>query len=191
MAVPNGSGKSALIRSGVLDRWTETPLRALSPDDIVLELRRDHPGAGEADRLIEAQPKSDRLVDHAISERRSGMVETVLSSGKFQLPVLRALKSGFEFGFVYVLVGSPDLNVARVLNRVREGGHDVPEDRIRARRDRSFAAVSWFAARATLGVVVDNSTARPPVLAEKQRIESAWRAADSIALSACGIRLMA
>ena len=115
------------------------------------------------------------------------MVETVLSSTKFQLPVLRALKAGFEFGFVYVTVRSADLNVERVADRVAEGGHDVPEDRIRARRVRSAEAVAWFAARATQGLVVDNTASDPLLLAEKKRGEPNWLPAQPELLRILGL----
>ena len=147
------------------------------------------PSATEADLLRTAQQRSDGMVDDAIAARQSVMVETVLSSDKFQAPVLQALRSGFEFGFVYVFVRSADLNVARVSDRVREGGHDVPEDRIRARRQRSLVAATWFARRATLGLVIDNTTAHPVVAAETRRDGHGWRVADPGLLADVGLLL--
>lgn len=103
----------------------------------MLELRRDHPDWSEADLLLAAQRRSDSLFDEAIAAGRDVMVETVLSSPKFEARVLAALEAGYEFGFAFVTVDSDALNVARVRDRVELGGHDVPEDRIRARRLRS------------------------------------------------------
>lgn len=117
------------------------------------------------------------------------MVETVLSSDKFQLPVLRALKAGFDFGFVFVTVASADLNTARVQHRVATGGHDVPEDRIRQRRVRSHANATWFADRATTGLVYDNSAQPPVPLAYKMRGSPAWHLHDPIRLAQLGIAL--
>lgn len=94
-------------------------------------------------------------------------------------------------GLIYVVVASPDLNVARVADRVEEGGHDVPEAAVRARRERSLAAFPWFAARATRGAVLDNTGARLRVLAEKPGPAVAWRATDPRRLAATGLRLPA
>jgi predicted ABC-type ATPase len=119
------------------------------------------------------------------------MVETVLSSSKFESLVLRAVAQGFTFGFVYVTVRSAELNEVRVRHRVTRGGHDVPPDRIRARRERSHAAATWFASHAHIGLVIDNSGASPVVLAEKRRSAASWDLYDLDTLQALGINLPA
>lgn len=187
---PNGSGKSTLIRHGTLDVWT-SGLRALSPDDIVLELRPRHSDWTELALLRAAQALSDGQVDRAIKDGTSVMVETVLSSDKFQQPVEAAIGAGFRFGFVYVTVTSADLNAARVRNRVARGGHDVPLELIRARRERSHAAAFWFAQRANVGLVFDNSGAAPALLAEKRDGDAAWRIFDPERITALGLHLPA
>ena len=45
----------------------------------------------------------------------------------------KAKENGYEVQCVYVLTCNADINVARVKGRVREGGHNVPEDKIRSR----------------------------------------------------------
>ncbi len=119
------------------------------------------------------------------------MVETVLSSSKFEQPVTTAIAAGFMFGFVYVTVRSADVNAARVRNRVARGGHDVPADLIRSRRERSHMAAHWFAQRAHVGLVFDNSAASPALLAEKRRPEATWRVFDPGRLAELGINLPA
>src|SRR5258705_5116418 len=47
--------------------------------------------------------------------------------------------------------------------RVRAGGHDVPTDKIHARWQRSLANLAWFAARASVLWVFDNSNESPDV----------------------------
>jgi predicted ABC-type ATPase len=66
---------------------------------------------------------------------------------------------------VYVTTTHPDINVARVAQRVLAGGHHVPEDKIRERWQRSMDNLAWFAARADRLVVVDNSGQTLTVLA--------------------------
>ena len=186
---PNGSGKSTLIRSGALTPWIGFALQALSPDDVVLELRPRRPNLAEADLLLEAQLLSDAAVDRALGERKSVLVETVLSSPKFQSRVETAVRNGFEFGFAFVTVRSPELNVNRVRDRVIVGGHDVPEDRIRARRERSHRAATWFAERAHVGVVFDNSGMEPMLLAKKPRGAPGWEVLNASAVEELGLQL--
>jgi len=58
---------------------------------------------------------------------------------------------------MHVGVDSPDLSVARVRARIQEGGHDVPEDKIRARYDRGQPLIREAVLRADRGMVFDNS----------------------------------
>ncbi len=68
---------------------------------------------------------------------------------------------------VYVTVRSAALNVARVRTRFAQGGHAVPNERIRARRERSHRMFAWFARHASMAVVFDNSRPSPVVAAVK------------------------
>jgi len=43
------------------------------------------------------------------------------------------IEAGFRFHLVYVWLPSPEACIARVAERVRGGGHDVPEEVIRRR----------------------------------------------------------
>jgi predicted ABC-type ATPase len=73
-----------------------------------------------------------RLHTRAVA-RRSFAFETTLASRTFA-PWLRTLRrQGFRVHIAFFSLPTPDLAVARVAGRVRQGGHDVPEDTIRRR----------------------------------------------------------
>lgn len=139
------------------------------------------PAATELEIVRRAQVDSDGRVDHAILARRSFLVETVLSSDKFRPRVTEALAGGFRFGLVFVTLRSAALHVARVADRVVEGGHDVPTDRLLARRVCSHAAFGWFASRVHRGLLIDNTggpdfaTAGPILVAEKPDSQQGWQ----------------
>lgn len=182
---PNGAGKSTLARSGALRLLdNRIPRVAQSPDDIALLLPQAAPGASDIAYVRAAQAASDTLIDHAVSERRTVMVETVGSSGKFLPRLTRAKAEGFGIGLVYVTVASDALNAARVEHRVALGGHAVPPEAIRSRRIRSFANFGRFAPLADHGLLIDNtetdlatSQPRPRLLAER-RPNEAWVVLD-------------
>ncbi len=115
------------------------------------------PGASDFAYVRAAQTLSDSLVEAAVVEGRTIRVETVGSSMKFFDLIDLARRIGRRFGIVYVTVEIADLNVARVAHRVALGGHDVPQDRILARREASYANFPEFARRADAGLVIDNS----------------------------------
>jgi predicted ABC-type ATPase len=63
---------------------------------------------------------------------------------------------------MHVGVNSPDLSVARVSARVTEGGHEVPEHKIRARFERGGVLIRRAVLAADRGMVFDNSGLNTP-----------------------------
>jgi len=67
------------------------------------------------------------------ARRRHFAFETTLSTRGY-LPWLRGLQAdGYAFDLAFLWLPSPEMAVARVAERVRSGGHDVPEAVIRRR----------------------------------------------------------
>lgn len=65
------------------------------------------------------------------------VVESTLSGRTLRNTMIRAQAAGFEVTVIFIYLNSPDACVARVKQRVRRGGHDVPEVDIRRRFTRS------------------------------------------------------
>jgi predicted ABC-type ATPase len=90
--------------------------------------------------------------------------ETTLS-GRSYLPMLGHLKkNNYKIHFFYLLVPTPDLASQRVADRVKAGGHDIPEPVLQRRFDRSLS--NFFSRYRKLGdswMIFDNS-GRAPVL---------------------------
>jgi len=97
--------------------------------------------------------------------RQPFILETVLASDKYRPLLSTATRVELIIRLVYITTEDPVINVRRVRQRVQEGGHDVPEDKIRERWSRSMDNLSWFAARADRVVVFDNSGDVPRVIA--------------------------
>lgn len=82
---------------------------------------------------------ADFLRRKAIAARRSFSFETVMSSSD-KIELLRtAQEQGYRTYLYYVATESPEINVARVNVRVKEGGHSVPKEKVIARYHRSLA----------------------------------------------------
>jgi len=97
----------------------------------------------------------------AIADREDVVLETTLS-GQFPLKVLRdAQRSGYDITLVYV--GLDDVNecLLRVGQRVRSGGHDVPEIDVRRRFVRSLEALPEAITLADHVFLYDNSNEQP------------------------------
>ncbi|WMJ72217.1 zeta toxin family protein [Cytophagaceae bacterium ABcell3] len=59
--------------------------------------------------------------------------ETTLSTRSYVNTVKRAKESGYEVTLLYFWLNSQELAIERVKERVREGGHNIPEQVIRRR----------------------------------------------------------
>jgi len=94
-------------------------------------------------------------------------VETVLSTDKYRPLVVEAKDLGFEVSLLYVTLKTAEMNVERVQLRVAQGGHAVDEERIRARRERSFRQLPWFLDQADRALIFDNSGSTPRIIAHK------------------------
>lgn len=116
---------------------------------------------------LEAVIRIERWLRASVAVHKTIGVETVLSSGKYRSLVETAQTLGFEIWLLYVVLDSPDRNVERVRLRVKKGGHDVPEDKIRARYSRSLEQFPWFLDRADRAWIYNNSGAEPDLIGEK------------------------
>ena len=83
--------------------------------------------------------KAGRLMLTRINELlESGIdfaFETTLSTRSYVNTIKKAQKKGYFVTMLYFWLDSPDLAVERVKIRVKEGGHDIPEQTIRRRYD--------------------------------------------------------
>ncbi len=170
VAGPNGAGKTTITKSRIFDRLAQERLVYLNADERTAKIRAQEPTLSRAEANLRAAIITDALVEDYIERDVSFVVETVLSSAKYKDDVVAALQKGFFFGLVYVAVISPEISLSRVRNRVRLGGHDVPEASVRARWLRSLDNLPWFWQRAHWAQKYDNSDprgGRPVMIAEK------------------------
>jgi predicted ABC-type ATPase len=156
IAGPNGSGKTTLtnqLRRSGIDFG-----RYINPDEIAATLEGDYGG-----RVARAQQIADAQRAECLLGRKSFSFETVMSHPS-KVDVLRDARArGFRALLYFVATESPSLNVARVRQRVALGGHDVPEDRIRARYVRTLALLADAIEAADDAVLFDNSYGEPTI----------------------------
>lgn len=133
IAGPNGAGKSTVAPALLRDLLGVAEF--VNADQIAVGLSAFNPGATafRAGRLM-----LQRVHDLA-SRKRDFAFESTLASRSFQ-PFLRDLgQSGYRVFLVYLWLRSATLARARVAQRVRSGGHDVPAAVVRRRYGRSLA----------------------------------------------------
>ena len=183
IAGPNGSGKSSLYNRSDIEGWGGS-VWIINPDlltsHIVEQERLDLTAANLA-----AVQRIEHWLNGSLDVYQTIGVETVLSSPKYRELVLRAQAKGFETRMLFVLLKTVAMQIDRVGIRVRGGGHDVPEDKIRSRRTRSFEQLAWFAEHVDRLAVFDNSAGEPELMATKALGRTiVWHQRPPAALSA-------
>ena len=89
------------------------------------------------------------------------MAETVFSHESKVDLVRRASRAGYIV-VLHLIIVPEDLAVARVGDRVANGGHAVPEDKIRSRHNRLWRHVAEAIGIADQAHVYDNTSAKSP-----------------------------
>jgi predicted ABC-type ATPase len=67
------------------------------------------------------------------TQRQNFAIETTLASRSLAPRVRRLRELGYEFQLMFFWLDSPEINILRVAERVRKGGHHIPEEVIRRR----------------------------------------------------------
>jgi predicted ABC-type ATPase len=133
LAGVNGAGKSsvagAFLRGGGGDYY--------NPDEFTRRLIRENPGIdpGEANSLAWAQGKE--LLERAIAERTAFAFETTLGANTIPQLLRRAADEGMAVKICFVGLATVEHHLRRVAARVKSGGHDIPEKKIRERWENS------------------------------------------------------
>jgi predicted ABC-type ATPase len=128
---PNGAGKSTFIRKFLSER--SCPY--LSADLIATELKIDDPFSLQ----LTAGQEFIKRSEAQLLANCDFIVETTLSGRSWINYLQRAHELGFAITIYFTYLDTADTCVARVKERVRRGGHDVPEQDIRRRFSRSIA----------------------------------------------------
>lgn len=127
IAGPNGAGKStaapALLKDGL------HMANFVNADVIAQGLCAYQPekAAIQAGRIM-----LNRI--HALADEKANFAfETTLSSKSFATWIPKLKKQGYQFHLVFLWLKTADLAVFRVRERVKTGGHSIPEETIRRR----------------------------------------------------------
>lgn len=136
IAGPNGSGKSSAYGAATVDERVGS-VWIINPDLLTARIALTE-GLDIGPANLESVQRIEAWLYASIDAHQTIGVETVLSTDKYRRLVEHAQRRGFSVNMIYVFLESAELNIKRVQTRVKKGGHDVPKDKIRSRRLRSF-----------------------------------------------------
>ncbi|EQD76556.1 hypothetical protein B1B_01605 [mine drainage metagenome] len=158
LAGTNGAGKSSI--AGTFVRLAGGDY--FNPDEVAVHIRNAHPGISDSMANSLAWMEGLKRLQEAILERHDYWFETTLGGNTITATLESALSTGLDVRIWYIGLKSPELHIARVAERVKHGGHDIPIDKIRERYDGSRRNLIRLLPRLTEVRVFDNSADADP-----------------------------
>lgn len=167
-AGPNGSGKSSLRSS--IEKKTPPFLKFMQSLKNVRNINADFfartdshvsqmPDSLEKDQ--EAWKVTEQERARALENGDNIIWETVFSHESRIEEIKKSKSLGYYVIVFYVTTSRPSINIERVANRVKHGGHGVPSDKILSRYKRSTELLPKILLTADEVLVYDNSSAHP------------------------------
>jgi len=126
IAGPNGSGKTTLAKELI----KEEGITFLNADEIAEKL-------GDKIGLAAGRELLDKF-EECFHTKESVVLESTISGNYHERIIDRAKKAKYEIVMVYVFLTSVEQNLARIRQRVKLGGHNVPETDVMRRYGRSL-----------------------------------------------------
>lgn len=160
---PNGAGKTTAARVLLTRQLTGIPF--LNADEIARSIAPENPesAAIDAGRILLEQ------LHDLVWRGQSFALESTLSGRAFA-PVLKACRSaGWRITLYYFWLASPEASIARVANRVREGGHGIPAETIQRRfRKGLWNLLNLYLPLADTAAIYDNSDQKRVLVARRE-----------------------
>ncbi len=151
IAGPNGAGKTTFARE-YLPKYVHCP-EFVNADEIAARFpKRSNIHAGKI-FLRKIKGLAGKKADFAF--------ETTLS-GKSYLSWLSQLKNeGYAIHLFYLWIPSIDFSLARIKDRVKRGGHNIPEKDVRRRYQKSVRNFKFYRSVLDTWTYFDNSQGSP------------------------------
>ena len=153
LAGPNGAGKTTMMRE--LIETSEILYEFINADEIAKSLAPLHP---ETMALTASKLMIKRLQE-LLKEEKSFAFETTGAGTNFLKHLDHAKEKGYEVNLFFLWLSSPEQAIRRVAQRVRQGGHFIPEEVVRRRYFSGLSnLISSYVSIANRVLILDNSS---------------------------------
>lgn len=123
----NGAGKSSL--TGVLRTEITNLGKIVDVDKMIVKC---------GGNIIEGGKKSIELIDDCLEKEICFTQETTLSGHRILNTVKKAIEKGYYIRLYYVGLNTVEESLARIENRVKKGGHNIPDSDVKRRFGKRF-----------------------------------------------------
>lgn len=166
VAGPNGAGKTTTALSFIKNEMIDEFINA---DEIARGLAPLHP---ESMSLTASKLMLKRFKD-LLDQNKSFAFETTGSASNYIKHLKDAQAKHYKVHLLFLWLSGPDLATQRVANRVKQGGHNIPEDTIRRRYVAGLKnLIKHYLPLCDSAIILDNSIAESSnVIASKDLIK--------------------
>lgn len=164
IAGPNGAGKTTFARE-FLPNEAACPV-FVNADLIAAGLA---PFAPESAAIAAGRLMLSEINRH-FSARSSFAFETTLSGKGYLKAITRWQKAGYTVELIFLRLDSPEQAIARVTQRVKQGGHHIPDPVIRRRFSAGLNNFdTYYASAVDSWVLYDNAGEEPTMIDWSER----------------------
>lgn len=160
LAGPNGAGKSTFFA----EYLQRLGLPYVNADELARRMRAADPRASRETIDQRAFREAEQLRGALLEAGVGFCTETVFSDPHgAKVKFLEAARTrGFATFLVFICLESVELSIARVHQRTRQGGHDIPDAKLRARFPRTLANMRAAIPLVDEAFLFDNSSFDAP-----------------------------
>ena len=163
IAGPNGAGKTTFAMEFLRKDADSTPF--INADMIARGLSPFQPPLA----AFQAGKAMLSMIRGYVAGGESFAFENTLSGLAYARSIPDWREQGYRIEIIFLRLPSPDIAVARVGQRVRQGGHHIPEETVRRRFDSGWHNFkSTYRDLADYWAVYDNSGSTPALLEQKE-----------------------
>jgi len=153
VAGPNGSGKTSVTSKILKHEWI-AGCEYINPDNLAQDMFGDW---NSPEAVMKAVRHAAEVREMCLTNGRSLIFETVLSAPDKISFIQRAKQKDYFIRLFFIGTDNPQINAARIANRVMTGGHDVPISKIVSRYYKSIANCGLLVPVVDRLYVYDNS----------------------------------
>jgi predicted ABC-type ATPase len=159
-AGPNGSGKSSVIRLFLEKNVCPAPY--ICPDNFVPKDKRE-----DVNEYVKGMKKAEKIRLFLLKIGKSFTFETVFSTEeKFEF-LKSAKERGYHISLIYITTADPQINIQRIEDRKKQGGHGVPTEKVLKRYEKSMTLLPEIICAVDRAEIYDNSGKNPILVFEK------------------------
>ena len=122
----NGVGKTTFARA-FLQQYPDYEF--LNADEIAREISPENP----SEKKISAGKLFFQKLNKAVEQNKSLLIESTLSGRYLQKLFETWRKRNYQITIIFLFVESPEILIERIIERVKKGGHFVPDEDVRRR----------------------------------------------------------